>query len=77
VPVNHLEAFVRWNDVNVIGFDAHALFDLYNGKEGHALQYFRQLAVVIRREVQDDDIRHPRMLRHMGEEFPERLDSAR
>src|SRR5215213_9954104 len=73
VAVLDLQGLVGWNHVNVIGLNTDASFDLGHRKQGRGLKHLRELAVVIRREVQNYDVGHVRMSGHVREEIPERL----
>src|SRR5215212_7731389 len=77
VAVLDLQGLVRWNHVNVIGLNTDASFHLGDRKQRRGLKHLRQLAVVIRREVQNYNVGHVRMSGHVREELPERLYATR
>src|SRR3954471_12801013 len=72
-----LKSFVRRNYVNVIGLDTDALLNLGYRNGSGALQQLCQLTGMIGREVQNDDVSHAALSRHVREELLERLDAAR
>lgn len=72
-----LQTLIRWNNVNVIGFDANASFDLGDRKHSRILEHLRQLAVVIRRKVQNHNVGHSGLGRNMREEIPQRPYATR
>src|SRR5215213_4774944 len=73
VAVLDLQGLVWWNHVNVIGLNTDTSFDLRDRKQGRGLKHLRQLAVVIRREMQNHNVGHVRMSGHVREQVPKRL----
>lgn len=68
VSVTHLQLRVRGDDVDVIRLDAQRLAHLHDGHRGRARQDFRELAFVIRRQMQDRYIRDAAVRRRVLEE---------
>src|SRR5262249_635792 len=68
---------LRWrNYVDVIGFDLDGLGNLGDRYSGSRLEQRGKIALVLWREMQDDDICHPAVSLYSTEEFRERADAA-
>jgi hypothetical protein len=65
--ISHREVLVRRNDINMVRLDVHFLQNLSDGKRADGLQHLRKTAVVLGREMQDDDIGDPTVGRHLFE----------
>jgi hypothetical protein len=72
LAVAHLQVLVRLDDVDVILFDRQRLGNLPNGHPGVGLEQLCHLALVMRVEMDDDDERHPGVVRQIAEEALER-----
>lgn len=77
IPVLALKTLVRRNHVDVIGHDACASLDLRDRHACRALEHGRQLAVVVGREVQDDDVSHTALGGHTREEVRDHGEDGR
>jgi hypothetical protein len=60
----------------MIRLDLPAFGHLGHGDRRRGLEHFRKAAFVIRGHVEDDNPRDPRLRRHVGKEFLERLDAT-
>jgi hypothetical protein len=76
LPVGHVEVAVGRDDVDAVPLDADGLVDLLDRHLRLRLEHLGQAALVLRREVQDDDEGQPGVGGHALEELPERLDAA-
>ena len=77
VSVEDRQASVRRDDVDVIRLERSCRRDLGHWKRERHLQDFRQLAVVVGRQVQNDHVGHGPVRRHMRKELPQRRDATR
>ena len=69
--VDHRQVVGRRNHVDVVALDLHPPVDLRHRHAGRQLQDRRGVALVLRRQVQDDDERH---VRRRGQALEQRLD---
>ena len=76
VSVEDCQASVRWDDVDVIRLERSCRRDLGHWKRERHLQDFRQPAVVVGRQVQNDHVGHRPVRRHMRKELPQRRDAT-
>src|SRR5436189_4627870 len=76
MTVSHRQVLIWRNYVNMIGFYSSTLPNLDDRDRRAYLQYFSEFAFMFRRHVQDHDVRDATVLRHVGEELFERLDTA-
>jgi hypothetical protein len=77
LAVQQREIVIGRYDINVAGPNDHAVGDLDDRHRGKSLQELGERAVVVRREVLNDDDGHAAVGGHMGEEFLQRLEPAR
>ena len=76
MPVVHVEILVRRDHVDVVGLERHAFVDLGDPQRRHALQDLRDVALVLRREMQDDHEGHAARRVEPFEESLEGHDTA-
>ena len=55
---------IRWNNIDMIRLDRHAIFHLENGHGGKAAKQFRQNAFGCGLEMLDEDKSQARLRRH-------------
>ena len=76
MAVDHRHAPIRRDHVNMIRNHRGSIDDSRHRDRRGALQHFGQPALVLRRQVQDDDVGHPAVDRDVLEERSERFDST-
>jgi hypothetical protein len=67
MSVGHRKALIRRDDIDMIRFDANVIRYLRDRNRGGVLQHFREMAFVLRRQMQDNDISHAAIGWHIGE----------
>ena len=67
---------LRRNQIDVVGFDRHAVFDEMDRQQRVPRQQFVHQALEVWRQVLDDDERHPGVFREVVEEAHERIEAA-
>jgi hypothetical protein len=73
--VGDVERLVGRDDVDVIGLDPDLVHHLHHGNGGGNLEHAGELAVVVRGQVEDDDVRRARVRLDVGKKLLEGLDA--
>ena len=74
--IGDLQPAAGRHDVDVIGLNVDRLCDLRHRDRSSGLQNFGKFAVVVRRQMQDDNVRSTAPRRNLGEKGAKRFDPS-